>query len=399
MSMSSVSPHTRRGFTLAEVMLALVIFSVVMAGAFSFLLSQSRGFRSMATRAAQIQNGRFGRDIMRQEIRTAGTNVTDIQPTLVYASDSVFAFNSDLTTNRMDSAMFSGAVYVDAKATNAEVGALTLGNAITIPGSAPAFTYPIADYSDVAGTNGDAETIMFRFTKDTTSSNSADVMLVRQVNGSPAEIIATGLRKSGSIPFFRYWHDPSRFNTNNIDLDTVPRTWLPLTKAVVARGIAPDTGTAVSMRIDQVRGVEVTYEPSRPVNGQANVVQYTVPMPNTAVERQARACGRPPIAPNAPNAAWVSDSNAVMLNWSPAVDDGHGEEDAVRYVLWRRIVGAPVWGTPFASISVVGGTATYRYKDSGVQVGVGTMYQYGIAVQDCTPNISSLVASGAVVVP
>ena len=397
--MSSTAPHTRRGFTLAEVMLALVIFSVVMAGAFSFLVSQSRGFRSMANRTAQIQNGRFGRDIMRQEIRTAGTNVTDIQPTLVYASDSVFAFNSDLTTNRLDSAMFSGAVYVDPKATNAEVGALTLGNAITIPGSAPAFTYPIADYSAVAGTTGDAETIMFRFTKDTTSSNSADVMLVRQVNGRRAEIIATGLRKSGSIPFFRYWHDPSRFNTNNTDLDTVPRDWLPLTKAVVARGIAPDTGTAVSMRIDQVRGVEVTYEPSRPVNGQANVVRYTVPMPNTAVERQARACGRPPIVPNAPNAAWVSDSNAVILTWSPAVDDGHGEEDAVRYVIWRRIVGAPVWGSPFASISVVGGTTTYRYKDSGVQVGVGTMYQYGIAVQDCTPNISSLVSSGAVVVP
>ena len=397
--MSSMSPHTRRGFTLAEVMLALVIFSVVMAGAFSFLLSQSRGFRSMATRAAQIQNGRFGRDIMRQEIRTAGTNVTDIQPTLVYASDSVFAFNSDLTTNRLDSAMFSAAVYVDTKASNAEVGALTVGNAITIPGSAPAFTYPIADYSAVAGTSGDAETIMFRFTKDTTSSDPADVMLVRQVNGSQAEIIATGLRKSGSIPFFRYWHDPSRFDADRTDLDTVPRAWLPLTKAVVARGIAPDTGTAISMRIDQVRGVEVTYEPARPVNGQANVVQYTVPMPNTAVERQARACGRPPIVPNALNAAWVPDSNAVMLNWSPAVDDGHGEEDAVRYVLWRRIVGAPVWGTPFASISVVGGTATYRYKDSGVQVGVGTMYQYGIAVQDCTPNISSLVASGAVVVP
>ena len=397
--MSTISPHTRRGFTLAEVMLALVIFSVVMAGAFSFLVSQSRGFRSMATRATQIQNGRFGRDIMRQEIRTAGTNVTDIQPTLVYASDSVFAFNSDLTSNRLDSAMFTGAVYVDTKAKNAEVGALTLGNAITIPGSAPAFTYPIADYSAVAGTTGDAETIIFRFTKDTTSSNPADVMLVRQVNGSRAEIIATGLRKSGSIPFFRYWHDPSRFNTDNTDLDTVPRDWLPLTKAVVARGIAPDTGTAVSMRIDQVRGVEVTYEPSRPVSGQANVVRYTVPMPNTAVERQARACGRPPIVPNAPNAAWVSDTNAVILTWSPAVDDGHGEEDAVRYVIWRRIVGAPVWGNPFASVSVVGGTTAYRYKDSGVQVGSGTMYQYGIAVQDCTPNISGLVASGAVVVP
>ena len=124
-----------------------------------------------------------------------------------------------------------------------------------------------------------------------------------------------------------------------------------------------------------------------------------VPCPSHAVDRQARACGGPPCVRKAPGAAWVSERNAVILNWSPAVDDGHGEEDAVRYVIWRRIVGAPVWGNPFASVSVVGGTTSYRYKDSGVQVGVGTMYQYGIAVQDCTPNISNLVASGAVVVP
>jgi len=380
-------------------MVALVVFGVVMTAAFSFLLSQSRGFRSMATRTAQIQNGRFGRDIMRQELRTAGTNVTDIQPMLVYASDSVFAFNSDLTTNRLDSAQFTGAVYVDAFATNAEVGAMPLGSATTIPGSAPGFTYPLAEYSSIGGTTGEAETVIFRFTRDTTSQNAADVMLVRQVNGSTGEIIATGLRKSGTIPFFRYWYDPSRYNTALTDLDTVPRGWLPLVKAVVARGMTPDTGTAPSTRIDQIRGVEVTYEPSRPVGGQASVVRYTVPLPNTAVDRQARACGRPPIVPTAPNAMWRADSNAVMLSWPRAVDDGSGETDAVRYVVWRRITGAAIWGAPLVSVGAVGGTVTYRYKDGGVDRGFGRNYQYGIAVQDCTPNLSNLAASASVVVP
>lgn len=389
----------RHGFTLAEVMIALVVFGVIMTAAFGFLLAQSRGFRSMATRTAQIQNGRFGRDIMRQELRTAGTNVTDVQPMLVYASDSVFAFNSDLTTNRLDSADFTGAVYVDTYATNAEVGALMLGNAITIPGSAPAFTYPLADYTTIAGTTGEAETVIFRFTRDTTSRNAADMMLVRQVNGGHGEIIATGLRRSGTTPFFRYWYDPSRYNTALTDLDTVPRGWLPLTKSVVARGMTPDTGTAPSTRIDQVRGVEVTYEPTRPVSGQASVVQYTVALPNTAVDRQARACGRPPIVPTPPSATWSPDSNAVMLAWPRAVDDGSGEADAVRYVVWRRITGAAVWGAPLVSVSVVGGTNTYRYKDGGVDRGLGRSYQYGIAVQDCTPNLSNLAASGSVVVP
>jgi len=392
-------PQTRRGFTLAEVMIALVVFGVIMTAAFSFLLSQSRGFRSMATRSAQIQSGRFGRDIMRQELRTAGTNVTDVQPMVVYASDSVFAFNSDLTTNRLDSAQFTGAVYVDTYATNAEVGAIMLSDAVTIPGSAPGFTYPLADYSAIAGTNGEAETVIFRFTRDSTSSKTGAVMLVRQVNGGTGEIIATGLRKAGTTPFFRYWYDPSRYNSELTDLDTVPRQWLPLAKNVFARGVTPDTGTAISTRIDQVRGVEVTYELTRPTNGQASVVRYMVPMPNTAVDRQARACGRPPIVPSAPSATWQPDSNAVMLSWPRAIDDGSGEADAVRYVVWRRVTGGAAWGEPLVTVSVVGGTPTYRYKDGGVDRGFGRSYQYGIAVQDCTPNLSNLAASASVVVP
>ncbi len=392
--------RARRGFTLAEVMVALVIFGVIMSAAFGFLLAQGKGFRSMAEKSAQIQNGRFGKDIMRQELRTAGTNVTDDQPVVVYASDSVFAFNTDLTTNRADSAKFTGAVYVDLYASSAEVNSLSLSNALTIPGSSPAFQYPLADYSSVAGTNGEAELIIFRFTRDTTSGKAADFMLLRQVNNGTPEIIATGLRRSPAAPFFRFWYDPSRYNTALTDLDTVPRNWLPLAKTVALRGVTPDTGTAPSTRIDQIRGVEVTYEPTTPTSGGTrNVVRYTVPMPNTAVSRQARACGRPPIAPGSPVAAWRVDSNAVMLSWGAAADDGAGETDAVRYVLWRRPTGATTWGDPLATIGVVGGSSTYAYKDGGVERGFGRSYQYGLAVQDCTPNLSTLAGSGAVVVP
>jgi prepilin-type N-terminal cleavage/methylation domain-containing protein len=399
MTMPPVRRRPRRGFTLAEVMVSLVVFGIIMSAAFGFLLAQSKGFRTISTKSAQIQNGRFGRDIMRQQLRTAGTNVTDDQPIVVYANDSVFAFNSDLTTNDVDSARFTGAVYVDVHATTAEISAVSLADAFTIPGSSPGFTYPLADYASVAGTAGDAELLIFRFTRDTSSSNASDFMLLRQVNGGTPEIIATGLRKSQTTPFFRYWYDPSRYNTSLTDLDTVPRAWLPLAKTVARRGITPDTGTAPSTRIDQIRGVEVTYEATTPVNGTRNVVRYTVPMPNTAVSRQARACGRPPIAPSAASATWEPDSDAVLLSWGKAIDDGSGETDAVRYVLWRRFSGAAVWGDPLATVGVVGGTVTYRYKDAGVDRGSNRSYQYGLAVQDCTPNLSTLAASGTVVVP
>jgi hypothetical protein len=219
------------------------------------------------------------------------------------------------------------------------------------------------------------------------------------VNGGAPEIIATGLRQSQTIPFFRYWYDPTLFNSPATDLDTVPRTWLPLAKTVASRGVTPDTGTAVTARIDQVRGVEVTYEATASSNGVRNVVRYTVPMPNTAVARQSRACGRTPITPGSTTATWRTDSNAVMLSWSPATDDGAGEKDAVRYVLWRRLTGAATWGDPLSTVSVVGSTATYYYKDGAVDKGFGKVYQYGLAVQDCTPNLSALSTSNSVTVP
>ena len=391
--------RSRRGFTLAEVLMAIVLFGVVTGAALGFLMTQGRGYRDISRQQSEVQNGRFTRDLLRLELRTAGTNVTDVQPILVAANDSVIAFNADLLTNHLDSAVFTGAVYVDTYASAADVSALSAADALTIPGTSPRVTYPLQDYTAITGTLGQAELVIFRFVRDTTSSDASDVMLTRQVNKRPPEIIATGLRRSGTTPFLRYWYDPNRYSPTTVGLDTVPRAWLPLAKTVAERGLVPDTGVAVTARIDQVRAVEVNYRVGRTEGESPEPVRYLVAMPNTAAPRQSRACGRPPLMPASITATWNADSNAVLLTWPRATDDGSGEADAVRYVLWRQLLGAGTWGESLASVGAVAGGTGYSYRDGGVDQGLGLSYRYALAVQDCTPNLSSLTTSATVVVP
>jgi prepilin-type N-terminal cleavage/methylation domain-containing protein len=393
----------RRGFTLIEMVVTLVLFGIVLKIAFDYFSSQGKSFRGMSEQSALVQSMRFGRDLLRQEIRTAGTNVTDVQPMVVYASDSVFAFNADLTTNVEDSVRLTGAVYVDRFAPAAAVSAMRMSAATAIPGSAPSFTYPLSDYSQNPSTfiNSDAETIVFWFAPDTSTAATDDYALFRRTNTLAAEVILRGVKRNAGAPFFRYWYDPTKYLVASTPLDTVPSAWLPMSKTAVQRGILPDTGIAISARVDAIRAVEVNYEVVSSQNtgtARTKLVNYMVPMPNTARPRLSRACGRAPIFGNAVTAAWRTSGPGpagIELTWNSSIDQLSGEEDVIRYVVWRRIVGATSWGEPHVALGAT--TPTYTWRD--VSVMSGTRYEYTVAAQDCTPTVSSTSASNAVLVP
>jgi hypothetical protein len=91
----------------------------------------------------------------------------------------------------------------------------------------------------------------------------------------------------------------------------------------------------------------------------------------------------------------VTGVSVVRLVWNAAVDEGGGENDVVRYVVWRRETGTTDWGDPHLSIPA--GNTAYLLDD-GVVVS-GTSYDYALAAQDCTPTQSQLSIAGPVIVP
>ena len=77
--------RTRQGFTLVELLIAMVVFVIVLGGALSFLTAQQRMFQRGSDAMGVLQNLSYGSDNLDSQIRTAGGNAPDAQPPVVYA--------------------------------------------------------------------------------------------------------------------------------------------------------------------------------------------------------------------------------------------------------------------------------------------------------------------------
>lgn len=378
----------RRGMTMIEMLIAMVVFSVVMAGAFSFLRSQGRGFLLGSERAATLQNLRYAANVLELDLRTMGGNVPDIQPFLVYAGQDVLAFNADYATNVKDDPF---AVYYEPDAPAADVAALTSANKITIP--LTAFSYPDTSYN-AGPLNSPAETITFFFTLDSSTTRADDYVLYRKINDQRAEAIARYLLHTASEPFFKYFWLKTPTSAPQF-VEEVDPSFLPLAHSEPIHGAPGDT--AKFAWADSVRGVEINLSAWNGREGTASksyAVTRVVRFPNAGLAVK-KSCGDSPLLGTALIAAPDIPTNAIVLTWGQATDEQTGELDVVRYVIWRREVPATDWGTPFLSIPA--GQPSYVYSDQ--QITSGKKYEYALAAQDCTPSLSSLAQSAPVTAP
>lgn len=378
------------GMTLIEMMIALVVFSFALAGTLAFLRAQGRSFTLGSQRVAMVQNSRFAFRELEQDLRTAGAGAPDIQPALIYLDTSVVAFNADYATNTPGDVF---AVYYTPDAPPASTGAMTQDMRTAIPLSPVA--YPNTSY--VTGLlNSPAETIVFFFAPDTSTSRADDYVLYRRVNALAPEVVSRNLLHAPGVPFFRFFQEVVPVGGGDHTITPVPDAGLPLWHSVPIHLTLADTGLAA--RIDSVRGVQVTFAVTNGLSGAAerrrSLSRY-IRFPNVGLAVK-KTCGDEPILGTPLTAVWNATGGGVDLTWNAAVDEVAGERDIERYVIFRRLATDVTWGDPHASVAPTG-EPTYLLPDQ--KVTSGARYVYALAAQDCTPSNSALAVSASVDIP
>ena len=372
--------------TLLEVLIVIAVFAILIAGALSYLQAQTRAFYKGSDRMMTLQNLRFATHRLETDVQTAGTNLVFGQPAIVYGDTDVVAINADYATNVPSDAF---AVFYDPGVPAGQVSALA--TPVVLPNSA--FTYGDTLYRDPrSGVPSTAELLTFYFEADTSTSRPDDYALFRKVNAGKPEVVARNLLQIPGKPFFDYLMDTAP------GIDTVAAGLLPLSHTVPIHGSPADTGSAAL--VDRVRGIAVNLKATNGLLGdleRTSELSRVIGMPNVNT-KVLPSCGGTPILGSIGLTAQLqtpAGAKYLQVTWSAATDEAGGEQDVLRYVVWRRTGSNPEWGDPYLSIPA--GLPSYQYDDHNVSP--GESYQYAVAAQDCTPRLSSQVLSTSVTVP
>ena len=380
------APLERRGFTLLEIILSITILLLVFGMAVPLFRSQVRAMGSTAGRSDAQQNVRFAISTIERQIRVAGAGVSDQQPLLVQADPFAVTFNADHAAR--DTAAEGGAfgaVYFDPDLPVGSTMSMTPAHQVTLPLSST--LWPATSYFRGGGPPSAAETISFWVAPDNSPGSSGRYALFRRVNAMPIDTLARGMLLDPLMPPFTY----QIINAAGAVVD-VPVTSLPAIHVAV-HGSPTDTGS--SALTDQIRFVKVHLIGSfieRDGSKTQRPADASIRLLNAGLLNHA-TCGDAPVLGQSVTAVAPSSSE-VILAWNRATDDGGGEKDVEKYVIYRRLVG-DAFADPLASIPA--GQSSYTFTDT--QVSSTNTWIYGVAAEDCGGQFSPIAVSSQVTVP
>jgi len=382
----------RAGFTLVEVMIAMVVLGFVMGAAISVFRSQSTNFRVGGQRLELEQNLRYAAGTLDRVLRTAGAGTTSSQPMVVYADTMTVAVNADYT----DSVTPTNAVYFNPDAPPGSFTALPVGSAYTLPNTT--FTYPSMTYLDINGTPGAAETIVIYFRADSSTTDPNDYVMMMRVNALPAELIARNIYKIPNTPFLRYFvHQttlavPPATRDSNIVCPSAACVG-SIRHTVALHNSAADTNGTGSALADSIKAIQINIRVTNGLTGadqRFRDLTSASRLPNNGLI-QLRTCGAVPLLAGpltvvSSPAGGLWPQSGDTLRWPASADEAGGERDIQNYNIYRRIPPAVTWDIVS---SIPANQPSYTYFDGNVVV--GTIYDYAVGASDCTPNESPLI--------
>ncbi len=371
-----------------EMLVSMILMMVIVAVAVQTFRRSSDLLAGQAGTLEAQANARFAVTSIDRDLRAAGSGIAPGQPILVQAAPTAITFNVDLVSTDTTDPI---AVFHDPSADTAATSVLRKANAITLPNSS--FTYPDSTYYEAGGILGGAETISYYLVKDSTTAISSEYILWRRVNAATPQVVARGVQYAPGDTVFQY------FRVTPADtLAPVPMASLPLYHWARAHDSPADTGAYAV--IDSIRAVRVTINAvyHDPKSGDVlRPLRTTIRLLNAGLTPRT-SCGQTPggVSPTYTTSLLLATSPFVRLAWGRSNDDGQGENDVYRYLIFRRPDTVAAFSNlPYASVPA--GQSSYSFTDNAVAH--GNRWIYGVAAQDCTPSTSYAGTTGIVLVP
>ena len=384
-------PADRRGFSLLEVLVAMVILTVIASSAVGFFRSQNQSMIKGAERLDIVQNGRFGVSQVERVVRTMGSGVTGLQPMLVYGGDSVVAINTDYVEN--DSTDFRWATNLNPYLPDAATLAWDFADRTVVPTTT--YMYPPLTFRQANGATSPAETIIFYVEPDASTSRTDDLVLMMRINNQAPDLVTRNLLPYPGRPFFEY-SLARRLGSGADTMFFASGTLKPLIRRIPDATFS-GTDSANAIRPDSVRAIRINFKVTNGLIGtdeRTSTLSTMIAIPNNGL-LDASICGRSPFPAGAlvatpdptPGSGWID------LAWTPSPDQDGGEADVWQYVVYRRVQGITVWDDPILNMR----RDTLPVYNAGFGGHIsGSTYEFAVAAQDCTPRQSTLIVATAI---
>ncbi len=378
----------RFGFTLLEMMLSITIMLLVFGMVVPFFRAQLQAMGEQANRFDAQQNARFGVSSIERDLRVAGAGVPSKQPMVVQVDPYAVTFNADLVTNVISGIGSFGAVYFDSDMPTSATVSMLRTSKVTLPRTS--VMYPDSNYYNQAGPLSYAETISYWVALDTTEgSEPGTYALYRRVNSLPQTIVARGLIIEAG--------DPSPFQyfvlNDKGEQEMIPGNRLPAVHTAIHGSATDINGSALT---DSVRLVKIFLK-GQAVGARGKLIkrefESSIRLLNAGL-LQHSTCGEAPVFSQTVTASYSSATKSVTVTWNRAVDEGSGERDVERYVVFRRLQSETIFQNPHTSVAA--GETLYAFQDGALSSG---NWVYGVAAQDCGGQYSPVALSNVVTVP